>query len=95
MYRWNALEEPIAERLRNDIELEAITNTKTMMYHEPTGTTALIMDVWIVSPDPNFPESVEEDRYVQYATEFDINEEFSVELDSDGWLWFDELKELI
>ena len=94
MYKWNALEEPISRRLRNDNELDIISNTKTMIYHEPTKTTALIMDVWIVSPDPNFPETIEEDRYIQYTTEFGIKEEFAIDLDNDGWLWFDELKEL-
>ena len=85
---WNICSEPIAHRLRDDDQLRIIQNTKTMMYHEPTKTTALIMDIWIVEPDKDLEE---EDRYVRYTTEHGVEEDFSVDLDDEGWLWFDEL----
>ena len=89
---WNVCSDPISTRLRDDDELRIIQNNKTMMYHEPTKTTALIMDIWIVEPLPEKPwETAGEDRYVRYTTESTIKEEFSVDLDDDGWLWFDEL----
>ena len=94
MNRWNALEEPISSRLRNSDELDLIQNTKTMLYHEPTGKTALVMDIWKVLPVKDQPETIEEDRYVRYTTVDTIDEDFSIDLDNDGWLWFDELKEM-
>ena len=89
---WNVCSDPISTRLRDDDELRVIQNNKTMIYHEPTKTTALIMDIWIVEPLPEKPwETTGEDRYVRYTTENTIKEEFSIDLDDDGWLWFDEL----
>ena len=94
MNKWNALEEPISNRLRNSLELNIIQNTKTMMYHEPTGVTALVMDIWEVPPVKGQPETLQEDRYVRYTTVDTIKEDFSIDLDNEGWLWFDELKEI-
>ena len=88
---WNVTTEPISQRLRNDDQLRLIQNNKSMIYHEPTETTALIMDVWIVDPIPEHAETQEEDRYVRYTTESAVKEDFSVDLDDEGWLWYDEL----
>ena len=94
MNRWNALEEPISNRLRDGLELNIIQNTKTMIYHEPTGATALVMDIWKVPPIKGQPETLQEDRYVRYTTVDTIQEDFSIDLDNEGWLWFDELQEI-
>ena len=88
---WNCYSEPIATRLRNDDELNVVQNNKTMIYHESTKTTALIMDVWVVDPMPEIIETQLEDRYIRYTTENEIKEDFSVDLDEEGWIWFDEL----
>ena len=88
---WNSFEDPIATRLRDNNELKIIQNNKTMLYHEPTKTTALVMDVWIVDPVPNCEETNLEDRYIRYTTEDHVKEDFAVDLDEEGWLWFDEL----
>ena len=88
---WNLCHDPIANRLRNNEELKIVQNNKTMIYNEETKETALIMDVWIVDPVPEWTETREEDRYVRYTTEHAIKEDFSVDLDDEGWLWFDEL----
>ena len=91
MHKWNMFEEPISTRLRDDDELSVIQNNKTMLYHEPSGITALIMDVWMVPPVTNEPDTIREDRYIRFTTEDTVHQEFSIDLDEDGWLWFDEL----
>ena len=93
MHKWNMFDEPIAARLRDDDELNVVQNNKTMLYHEPSGVTALIMDVWKVEPIKEYPESIHEDRYIRYTTEHAIKEDFSVDLDDEGWLWYDEMKQ--
>jgi len=95
MNKWNLLEDPISTRLRDNNELNVIQNNKTMMYHEPTGITALVMEIWEVPPLRDQPDTIKEDRYVEYATEFEVKKEFSIDLDEDGWVWFDELSEEI
>ncbi len=92
MNKWNALQDPISLRLRDDDELDIIQKNKTMLYHEPTNTTALVMDVWIVPPVKDQPDTIKEDRYVRYTTETSVEEAFSIDLDEDGWLWFDEIE---
>ncbi len=88
---WNLTGDPIANRLRDDEELKIIQNKKSMIYHEPSKTTALIMDVWVVDPVPDNIETLEEDRYVRYTTETEVLQDFAVDLDEEGWLWYDEL----
>ena len=88
------LEDPISMRLRDDDELSVVQNNKTMLYHEPTGTTALIMDVWLVPPESDDPDTIHEDRYIRYTTEAAVKENFSIDLDEEGWLWLDELQEI-
>tara|TARA_B100000989_G_scaffold296937_1_gene281311 strand:+ start:359 stop:565 length:207 start_codon:yes stop_codon:yes gene_type:complete len=63
-----------------------------MMYHEGTGQTALIMDVWCVEPTPGDDASIEEDRYIRYTTSDSVNEDYAVDLDEEGWIWYDELE---
>ena len=94
MNKWNVLEDPISSRLRNNDELNVINNNKTMIYHENTGTTGLILDIWKVPPLKGQPDTIREDRYVEYATESGVNQEFSIDLDEEGWLWLDELEEI-
>ena len=88
---WNICTDPISSRLRDRDELSIVQNTKSMIYHEPSKTTALIMDVWIVDPVPDNLETLEEDRYVRYTTETEVLQDFAIDLDEEGWLWYDEL----
>ena len=92
MKNWNIDEDPISNRLRDDTELKLIQKNKTMIYHEGTEETALIMDVWIVDPLEGRDETIPEDRYVRYVTETTVQEDFAIDLDEEGWLWYDELK---
>lgn len=92
MSDWNMAQEPISERLRNKEELEFVQENKMLMYHQPTGQTALIMDVWCVDPTPGDDTTIEEDRWIRYTTADAIKEDYSVDLDDEGWLWYDELE---
>ena len=91
--RWNTYSAAISERLRDQNELQVIQDTNAMIYHEPTNSTGLIMDVWCVAPVAGDPSTAEEDRYIRYTTNQEIKEDFSVDLDEEGWIWFDELEE--
>ena len=88
---WNLTQDPIASRLRDDEELNIVQNNKSMIYHEETKQTALIMDVWIVDPVPGEDDTLEEDRYVRYATDSEILTDYAVDLDDEGWIWHEEL----
>ena len=88
---WNLTEDPIANRLRNQGELQLVQDNHAMIYHEPTKMTALIMDVWVVDPVPGEDDTIEEDRYVRYTTENEVKSDYAVDLDDEGWLWYDEL----
>lgn len=92
MNDWNTAQEPISERLRNEEQLNFVQEYKTMMYNKTSGQTALIMDVWCVEPTPGDDASIEEDRYIRYTTSEAIKEDYSVDLDDEGWLWYDELE---
>jgi hypothetical protein len=93
---WNKREEPIAERLRDSYEILQVVENKTMMLNEITGDTALVSDVFEVSQDENSITdgySMDEDRWVEYITTIDgPKEDFSVDLDDAGWIWYDELE---
>lgn len=88
---WNQEMEPIASRLRNDDQLHLIQENHAMIYHEPTKMTALIMDVWVVEPVPGEDDTIEEDRYVRYTTENEVKSDYAVDLDQEGWMWYDEI----
>ena len=88
---WNLTGDPIANRLRNQKELQLVQDNHSMIYHEPTKMTALIMDVWVVDPVPGEDDTIEEDRYVRYTTENEVKSDYAVDLDDEGWLWYDEL----
>ena len=90
---WNLTTEPISNRLRDDCELNLFQNNKSMIYHEGTKETALIMDVWIVEPIPDRPETYAEDRYIRYTTESEVRQDFAIDLDEEGWIWYDELSQ--
>ena len=90
---WNLTTEPIANRLRDEKQLQLVQETKAMIYHQGTEETALIMDVWIVDPVPEYPETQQEDRYIRYTTDTEIRQDFAVDLDQEGWLWYDELSQ--
>ncbi len=89
MTTWNAALEPIANRLRDDNELRLVQDNKSLIYHQETKRTALIMDVWIVDPVEGEPDTNEEDRYVRYTTETEVKTDFAVDLDDEGWIWYD------
>ena len=91
MGMWNLTGDPIANRLRNQKELQLVQDNHSMIYHEPTKMTALIMDVWVVDPVPGEDDTIEEDRYVRYTTENEVKSDYAVDLDDEGWLWYDEL----
>ena len=91
MGMWNLTGDPIANRLRNQKELQLVQDNHAMIYHEPTKMTALIMDVWVVDPVPGEDDTIEEDRYVRYTTENEVKSDYAVDLDDEGWLWYDEL----
>ncbi len=90
---WNLTQDPIASRLRDDRELDIVQNNKSMIYHEESKQTALIMDVWIVDPVPGEDDTLEEDRYVRYTTDSEVKTDYAVDLDDQGWIWHDELQE--
>jgi len=94
-YQWNNRHEPISERLRDPDEILNVTNKKTMIYNPNTKQTALVMEVFVVEQDDNSLENgytVDEDRWVEYVTDEGPLEDFSVDLDDEGWLWHDELE---
>jgi hypothetical protein len=94
-YLWNKRHEPISERLRDPDEILNVTNKKTMIYNPNTKQTALVMEVFVVEQDENSIENgytVDEDRWVEYVTDEGPLEDFSVDLDDEGWLWHDELE---
>ena len=91
MGMWNLTGDPIAGRLRNQNQLQLIQDNHSMIYHEPTKMTALIMDVWVVDPVPGEDDTIEEDRYVRYTTENEVKSDYAVDLDDEGWLWYDEI----
>ena len=95
MTQWNKRQEPISARLRDPDEILKVLNKKTMMYNINTKATALVMEVFIVDQDSNSIEegySPDEDRWVEYVTTDGPLEDFSVDLDDDGWIWHDELE---
>jgi hypothetical protein len=66
-----------------------------MIYNPNTKQTALVMEVFVVEQDENSIENgytVDEDRWVEYVTDEGPLEDFSVDLDDEGWLWHDELE---
>ena len=91
MGMWNLTGDPIASRLRNEEQLQLVQDNHSMIYHEPTKMTALIMDVWVVDPVPGEDDTIEEDRYVRYTTENEVKSDYAVDLDDEGWLLYDEL----
>lgn len=96
MTTWNQQLEPISERLRDPDELIAVSHTNTMIYNPRTKQTAIISEVFIVEQDENSINqgyTIDEDRFVEYITDEGPKEDFSVDLDDEGWIWHDELKE--
>ena len=93
--QWNERNEPISERLRDSEELQTVLSKKTMMFNPRTKQTALVMEVFLVDQDE---ESIkegyteDEDRWVEYVTDDGPREDFSVDLDDEGWIWHDELE---
>ena len=94
--QWNKRQEPISERLRDSIEILQIVENKTMMLNKITGDTALISDVFEVHQDEQSLKdgyNMDEDRWVEYITATNgPKEDFSVDLDDSGWIWYDELE---
>lgn len=95
---WNKRTEPISERLREDPELFKIISDKTLIYNPLNKETALIMEVFKVDHDEDDITDgyvLEEDRWVEYVTQSGPRENFSVDLDDEGWIWFEELKGIL
>ena len=93
--QWNERNEPISERLRDSYELQTVLSKKTMMFNPRTKQTALVMEVFLVDQDENSIKegyTEDEDRWVEYVTDDGPREDFSVDLDDEGWIWHDELE---
>ena len=90
MKNWNKKDEPISERLRDDIQIHYVNNNHTLMYNPTTKETGLILDVFIV--DIELEEDVDEDRFVEYTVADDLRKDWSVDLDDDGWIWQDQME---
>ena len=90
MKNWNKKEEPISERLRDDIQIHYVNNNHTLMYNPRTKETGLILDVFVV--DIELEEDVDEDRFVEYTVGDDYRKDWSVDLDDDGWIWQDQME---
>ena len=97
MNQWNSQHEPISSRLRDPDEILKVVQEKTMIYNSRTGDTAIISDVFLVEQDEHSIQegySIDEDRWVEYITTKEgPMEDFSVDLDDEGWIWHDELQE--
>jgi len=92
---WNSKEEPITQRLRDDKQILHVIENKTMMYNERSGETALVSEVFEVFQDKKSLEqgySPDEDRWVEYVTQEGPQQDFSIDLDDEGWIWHDELE---
>ena len=90
MKNWNKREEPISERLRDDIQIHYVNNNHTLMYNPRTKETGLILDVFVV--DIELDTDVDEDRFVEYTVADDYRKDWSVDLDDDGWIWQDQME---
>ena len=90
MKNWNKRDEPISERLRDDIQIHYVNNNHTLMYNPRTQETGLILDVFVV--DIELDTDVDEDRFVEYTVADDLRKDWSVDLDDDGWIWQDQME---
>ena len=93
--QWNKRQEPISARLRDPDELFFVTNKKTMMYNTRTSQTAIVSEVFLVDVNEDTISqgyTEDEDRWVEYVTDEGPREDFSVNLDDEGWIWHDELE---
>ena len=90
MKNWNNRNEPISERLRDDIQIHYVNNNHTLMYNPRTQETGLILDVFVV--DIELDTDVDEDRFVEYTVADDLRKDWSVDLDDDGWIWQDQME---
>lgn len=90
MKNWNKKDEPISERLRDDIQIHYVNNNHTLMYNPRTQETGLILDVFVV--DIELDIDVDEDRFVEYTVADDLRKDWSVDLDDDGWIWQDQME---
>lgn len=93
--QWNKRQEPISARLRDPDEILSVTNKKTMMYNPRTLQTALVSEVFLVDVNEDTIAqgyTEDEDRWVEYVTDEGPREDFSVDLDDEGWIWHDELE---
>jgi len=92
---WNEQDNPISTRLRDSEQILEVIKNKMLMYNPETDDRALIMEVYVVDQrkdDIASGYTPEEDRWVEYTTETGPKQEFSIDLDEEGWLWHDELE---
>ena len=91
---WNKHYEPISTRLRDEQELQALVDSNKLIFNPNNNETAIIVEVFKVSYEDDDPENEydpEEDRWVEYITTSGPKEDFSVDLDDEGWIWYDEI----
>ena len=50
------------------------------------------MDVWFVEPTRGDDAYIVVYIYIRYSTSEEIKDDYSVDLDDEGWLWYDELE---
>lgn len=96
--KWNNLSEPISDRLRDSDQLEYIIQNRIGIYNPREQRSGIITEVFVVEPENHSDDddyeffSNDEDRWVEYITDLGPTQDFSVDLDDEGWLWLDELK---
>ena len=94
--KWNKRNEPISERLRDHIQLSVLGESNPGIYNPNTNQSAIISQVYIVEPESLGDDeysNLDEDRWIEYVTDDGPREDYSVDLDDEGWLWLDELKQ--
>ena len=95
--KWNKRSEPISERLRDEKQLSILCEMNPGIYNPNTNQSAIISQIYVVDPeshafDDDF-SNYDEDRWIEYVTDDGPREDYSIDLDDEGWLWLDELKQ--
>ena len=80
---WNSYINPISTRLRDEDALMEICENNNMIYHPPTGSTAVIIDVYIVDVEENIREAMD-----SCMNPFDVTNEAFVDDQEDRYLHY-------
>lgn len=95
--KWNKRTEPISERLRDEKQLSILCEMNPGIYNPNTKQSAIISQIYVVDPEAHGFEddfsNYDEDRWIEYVTDDGPREDYSIDLDDEGWLWLDELKQ--